>query len=126
MQAKENQENKKDVDYNVLPGMEQFITRSNELSNEEIHIMQHYNRVFYVKKDASFKTYHLYVAAGRVVSDKSKASREKDNEPIYQNSLLAKDILQCNGVDVAKLNARNKEAQIVKLPSLPPQWTICL
>lgn len=126
MQTKENQENKKDIDYNVLPGMEKFITHSNKLSNEEIHIMQHYNRVFYVKEDAPFKTYHLYVAAGRVVSDKSKASREKDSEPIYQNSLLAKDILQRNGVDVAKLNARNKEAQIVKLPSLPPQWTICV
>ena len=58
--------------------------------------------------------------------NKSKASREKDSEPIYQNSLLAKDILQRNGVDVAKLNARSKEAQIVKLPSLPPQWTICV
>ena len=83
MQPKENQENKKDTDYNVLPGMEKLITNSNKLSNKEIHIMQHYNRVFYVKENAPFKTYHLYVAAGRVVSDKSKASREKDSEPIY-------------------------------------------
>ena len=124
MQTVENTKHKSDSDYNVLPGMERYIAYHNELFEKEIHIMQHYNRVFYVKNDTPFKTYHLYVAAGRVVSDKSKASREKKSEPIYQNSLLANTILQQNGVDVAKLNENSKEAQIVKLPSLPPQWNI--
>ena len=96
------------------------------LNLENYNIIQHYNRLFYVKENSSLDTVHIYVAAGRKVPDKDLLKRKKNNLVLYNNSDLASYILKQNGLDINELNQTQCEAKVVKLPSLPPQWACYL
>ena len=51
--------------------------------------------------------------------------RKKNSEPLYNNSDLAVYTLRKYGLNIQKdLNNNTKEAQIVKQPSLPPEFKI--
>lgn len=106
-----------------LPAKEMSFTQAlNTVSPDDFEIVQHYNRVFYIKAKSMPNIKHIYVAAGRKVSDNIKISRKRNHQRVYNNSSVASYILQKNGVSVDKLNAEQSEAQVVKLPSLPSSW----
>lgn len=96
------------------------------LNLENYNVIQHYNRLFYVKENSSLDTVHIYVASGRKVPDKDLLKRKKNNLVLYNNSDLASYILKQNGLDINELNQTQCEAKVVKLPSLPPQWACYL
>lgn len=96
------------------------------LNLKNYSVIQHYNRLFYVKENSNLNTVHIYVAAGRKVPDKDLLKRKKNNLVLYNNSDLASYILKQNGLDINELNQTQCEAKVVKLPSLPPQWACYL
>lgn len=98
----------------------------NGVPKSDFQIMQHYNRVLYVKPNSMPDIRHIYVASGRKVSDPIRASRKRQGIRVYNNSEIAEYILQNNGVAVNHLNKNHKEAQVVKLPSLPSSWPVVL
>ena len=83
-------------------------------------ILQHYNRVFYVKENAE-NTVHLRTAVAAKINTKSIAKRNKLNEPRVQNNALASHVLQSNGVD-PPLPTSNYEAKITKVHGINQEW----
>lgn len=97
-----------------------------DLDVNKIHIIQHYNRIFYLKADSNLPYQFLYVAAGRKVPANIRASRMKNNQILYDNGTLASYVLSKNGVAVNGLNQEYKEAKVVKMPSSQPEWPIII
>lgn len=89
---------------------------------DNFKVLQHYNRIFYVDKTIPSQSYHIYVATGRKVPAKTALSRKSRGAVLYNNSSLGKYMLNEFGLNYQKLNAKNKEAKIVKMPSLDPKW----
>lgn len=108
-----------------LFNVDSLVSENTEISVDDIDILQHYNRVFYVKDDSPYPDRHLYVAAGKTIPEKDMTKRKKNSEPLYNNSDLAVYTLRKYGLNIQKdLNNNTKEAQIVKQPSLPPEFKI--
>lgn len=97
-----------------------------DLDLNKIHIIQHYNRIFYLKADSNLPYQFLYVAAGRKVPANIRASRTRSNQQVYDNGSLASYVLSKNGVKVNNLNKNYKEAKVVKMPSSQPEWPIII
>lgn len=119
-----------DLDDSILPPktgeMQLSLFQNNDLDTNKIHIIQHYNRIFYLKADSNLPYQFLYVAAGRKVPANIRASRTKNEQQIYDNGSLASYVLSKNGVKVNNLNKDYKEAKVVKMPSSQPEWPIII
>ena len=83
-------------------------------------ILQHYNRVFYVKENTP-NAVHLRTAVAGKINATSMAKRIKVNEPRVQNNALASYVLQGNGLN-PPLQFGNHEAKIKKINSINHHW----
>lgn len=91
------------------------------INAEPINI-QHYNRCFIVK-DGTPNTYHLQVAAAKVVTEPMIKKRTTLGEMLQQHDPIATKILEANGVNMSTLPF-NKEATVVKIAGIENNWYI--
>ena len=95
--------------------------------SNDINIMQHYNRVFFVKKE--FGTiynkpiFHLYNASTRVVTAAQKLTRKKNNLLMIQHDPYAKALLEKFDIHDADI-PEGKEAKITKVSGIDPDWYV--
>ena len=87
-------------------------------------IMQHYNRMFFVK-DAGPDTVHLWAAFAKKLTPATKKKRIKNNEPMQQHDPLAVEVLGLNGV---KLNdiPNDKEAVITRVTNVDSKRNVLI
>ena len=88
--------------------------------NNKPVIMQHYNRVFYVKDNAE-DTVLLRVAVARKITPASFAKREREGEARQQNCPLATYILKENGAAIPQAH-EGHETMISKINSIDDNW----
>lgn len=93
----------------------------------DIHIMQHYNRVFFVKDNIVTKlnkpVYRLSSASVRVVTKDQKRLRQKNNQRLIQHDPYAKAILEKFNIFEKDFPAE-KEARIVKVSGIGTDWHV--
>ena len=125
-----DEENKLLMFQNIIsskPSMRRFIYGERNLidgeswslgDSEQPVILQHYNRVFYLKNKTE-QTLHLRAAVARKIVPKTFAKRERDNEPRVQNNPLASKVLQENHANIPSLHDEH-ETTIVKITGTDP------
>lgn len=85
-------------------------------------ILQHYNRVFYMKHGTQ-GTIHVQSACARVITPAMKDKRAKDKQKAVQHDMLATEILTANGINISSLPL-TKEACLKKVTNIEPEWNI--
>ena len=96
------------------------IVPAGTLQEEDIIVMQHYNRVF-IMQDGTEHACHLYKAAAHALSPLVQKKRALNNEKAQQHDPIARRILTANGVKVDTL-PKNKEAVVSKVTNIEPTW----
>ena len=86
--------------------------------------LQHYNRGFIVKNNTP-GTYHLQIAAAKVITDAMMTTRKKNNDRMQQHDPIAATILSVNGIKTSALPI-NKEATVTKIPGLESEWYVLI
>lgn len=86
--------------------------------------LQHYNRCF-IMKDQTPGTYHLQIAAAKVITDAMTATRKKNNDRVQQHDPIAAAILSVNGIKTSALPI-NKEATVTKIPGIESEWYLLI
>lgn len=83
-------------------------------------MLQHYNRIFYMKDDTP-NTIQLWAACARVITDATKRKRIKNNEiPVVQEPIPVK-VLKHNGVTSMPLD---KDITQTKVSGIDPDWQV--
>jgi hypothetical protein len=123
--------NMKPVDYLIMmqnitassPGTHTFIFGENVNNRiSEKKIMQHYNRVFYVKPTANLpETYHLKAAVARAVTPASKLARKKAGDKEIIHDPEAAKILAQYGLPISSI-PYGKEASFKKVTGINENW----
>lgn len=96
------------------------IVPAGTLQEEDIIVMQHYNRVF-IMQDGTEHACHLYKAAAHALSPLVQKKRALNNEKAQQHDPIARRVLTANGVKVDTL-PKNKEAVVSKVTNIEPTW----
>lgn len=96
-------------------------------NSKDINIMQHYNRVFFVKDDIKTKfnkpIYRISSASVRVVTANQKRLRKRNNQRLIQHDPYAQAILEKFGI-YEKDYPADKEARIVKVSGVDTDWHV--
>lgn len=100
------------------PGSQRFVF-AYENPTEPI-ALQHYNRCF-IMKDNTPGTYHMQIAAAKVITDATILKRRKNKEKIQQHDPVAITMLATQGIKTSMLPA-NKEATVVKISGVEAEW----
>lgn len=104
------------------PGSIRYIYGIQENEPNKPIILQHYNRVFYMKPNTP-DTMHLWAAFARVIPAKTQAKREKDNQPRRELQATASHVMRENGLaDIPK----DKDIVTVKVSNVDPEWNIAI
>ena len=94
-------------------------------SCNDINIMQHYNRVFFVNRTLHTQhgrdIYKLRSAVARVITPAQKLTRQRNNERLIQHSQYALAILARYGLDEQDI-AQGKEAKVSKVSGIDLDW----
>lgn len=102
------------------PGSVRYIYGITDEEPNEPIILQHYNRVFYMKENTE-NTIHLWAAFARVVTDATKTRRKKDGIRDILINPIALHVLQANGVTSPPAG---KDITSVKIPGIADDWCI--
>lgn len=93
--------------------------------SKDINIMQHYNRIFFVKKelytDCGKPIFKLRNAVARVVTPAQKLTRQKNNELFIQHNPYALALLKKYGLSEKDI-PYGKEAKISKVSGIDTDW----
>ncbi len=102
------------------PGSDRYIYASKDGT---IRNLQHYNRVYYMKQDSP-ETTHLQIASGKKIPDKifHKRIQESQGASPFQDKPEAIEILRQNGVKLEDLHKMQKEAAVIQINNLNPEW----
>lgn len=102
------------------PSSIRYIYGVTETNPNKPIILQHYNRIFYMKPHTQ-DTIHLWTAAARVITDSTKNKRIKDKEPARQTEAIACQVMRENGVyDIPK----DRDIVTVKVSNIDPEWCV--
>ncbi len=95
--------------------------------SNDINIMQHYNRIFFVNKDFHDKynmpVFKLHNAAARAITPAQKLTRSKNNEREVQHDPYAIALLEKFGLNEKDIPT-GKEAKITKVSGISEDWYV--
>ncbi len=103
------------------PGSDRYIYSSKD---GNIKNLQHYNRVYYMREESD-ETVHLQIASGRKIPDKDwkkRLEKTTDGTSPYRDDPEATEILSQNGVKLTDIHKAQKEATVVQISRLNPEW----
>lgn len=109
------------------PGTDTYIYGKKKLENDSLNniiIMQHYNRVFFMEKGTKFNCVHLQAAYAPSVNHASLMKRSKNGEPEVIVSREAEYVLSENGVKIINTGVEKKDIATRKVTGIDPEWNV--
>lgn len=105
-------------------GSQRFVFATTDDDIKTAIPLQHYNRCF-IMKDKTDDTYHLQIAAAKVITDAMMKTRKKNNDRTQQHDPVAASVLSVNGIKTSAL-PHNKEATVTKIPGIESEWYLLI
>lgn len=101
---------------------------TNVTRTDDIQLLQHYNRVFYVcpERLPGYDTVHLHQASAFKVSSTTIKSRERRGDQRLVHDPCALHVLKANDVKVENLNAEDREAKVRVVSGIDPTLDVLI
>ena len=109
------------------PGTNTFIYAKDKLNGknrENIHILPHYNRVFFMEEDTELPTVHIQASYAPTVNPKTLKKRRTQGEPDVLVDAEAEYVLNRNGIKIVNTDHETHDLSVRKVTGIDPEWNV--